>query len=331
MDTGLVFLCGFPSSGTDLLKNIMNAHPDVCINGEFPFLHELSRTYGGTVTAEEAQEVITALRQIDVYHGFANLNPELSPERTEYSFAEIYTAMLGEKPCRWQGNKTPQNTEHIDALRVLFPKAKFIVIIRDVRDVALSWSNKWGKHKVLCAHKWNARMLRGAHLLKQLDRYDFLLIKYEALLSDFENTATEICDFLRIEFSESMNEFHKSVHHVLDGKVNYGRPLIKDNSNKWVAELSSKQIWRIEEVAFQALRLFDYPITLATEPRPLTKWEQYRGYAWDVLVLVLVGNRAIKGNRLVDRWKTVIFEIRKLFSRLLYRSPGRRPIARSEG
>jgi hypothetical protein len=308
----------------------MNAHPDVCINGEFPFLHELSRTYGGTVAAERAQEVIAALRQIDVYHGFADLSPKLSLERTEYSFAEIYTAMLREKPCRWQGNKTPQNTEHIDALRVLFPKAKFIVITRDVRDVALSWSNKWGKHKVLCAHKWNARMLIGDHLLKELDAGYFLLIKYETLLSDFEDTAHKICDFLQIEYHDSMNEFHKSVHHILDGKVNYGRALIKDNSNKWIAELSSRQIRRIEEVAFHALRLLDYPITLATEPHPLTKWEKYSGFAWDVFALVFVGNRAIKGNRLVDRWKTIVFEIRKLFSRLLPRTAAYRSMPGSE-
>jgi hypothetical protein len=318
MDTGLVFLCGFPSSGTDLLKNIMNAHPDVCINGEFPFLHQLARTYGAIVAAEKTQEVIAALQRIDVYHGFADLNPKLTPDRIKYSFAEIYAGMLSNKPRRWQGNKTPQNTEHIDALRVLFPKAKFIVIIRDVRDVALSWSNKWGKHKVLCAHKWNARMLRGSRLLQELDPDDFLLIKYEELLGDFENTTHKICDFLQIEYHESLKEFHKSVHHIVDGKLNYGRPLIRHNASKWKTELSPKQIRRIEEVAFQSLRMFDYTITMTTEQRPLTKWEKHSGFVRDVFALVFVGNRAIRGNRLVDRWNTIIFEIRKLFSRLVH-------------
>ena len=162
MNTGLVFLCGFPSSGTDLLKNVINAHPDVWINGEFPFLHQLARTYGATVAAEQVRDVIAALQHIDVYHNFANPKPKIVLTRSEYTIAEIYAAMLTEKWWRWKGNKTPQNTEHIDALRVLFPAAKFIVIIRDTRDVALSWWNKWGKHKLLCAHKWNARMLRGS-------------------------------------------------------------------------------------------------------------------------------------------------------------------------
>jgi hypothetical protein len=326
MDTDLVFLCGFPSSGTDLLKNVINAHPDVWINGEFPFLHQLATIYGTTVTASQVDEVIAALRHTDVYHNFGNPNPNLTPGRLVYSFAEIYATMLTDKPRRWQGNKTPQNTEHIDALRALFPRAKFVVIIRDVRDVALSWSNKWGKNKVLCAAKWNARMLRGAQLLKELNGNDFLVIKYESLLSDFRHTVQRICDFLRIEYNESMNDFHKSVHHILDGKLNYGRALIKDNSCKWMTGLSSKQVRRIEEVAFQALRTFDFPITMATEPRPLTKWEKYSGFAWDVFALVFIGNRAIEGNKTLDRWKTVVFEIRKLLSRLLPRTPAHRSI-----
>ena len=323
MDAGLVFLCGFPSSGTDLLKNVMNAHPDVRINGEFPFLHHLGRTYGPTVAGERAQEVIAALRHLDVYHNFSNPNPDLSPVRDEYSLAEIYGAMLTDEPRRWLGNKTPQNTEHIDTLRGLFPRAKFILIIRDVRDVALSWSGKWGKSKVLCAHKWNARMLKGARLLQEIEPDDFLLIKYEALLMDLKGTAQKICEFLRIDYRASLEEFHKTVHHIVDGKVNYGRPLIKDNSNKWMTGLSLKQIRRIEEVAFQALHAFDYPITVAVKQRPISRWEKYSGYAWDVLALVVIGNRAIEGNTFLDRWKTIVFEIRKLFSHLLQRVPMR--------
>ena len=169
------------------------------------------------------------------------------------------------------------------------------------------------------------------HLLEDLDASDFLLIKYEALLEDFENTAHKICDFLQIEYHDSMKEFHKSVHHILDGKLNYGKGLVKDNSDKWITGLSSREIRRIEEVAFQALRMYDYPITMATEQRPFTRWEKYSGFAWDICALVFIGNRAIERSRIRDRWLTIGFEIRKLFSRLLCRGPTHRPISGSEG
>ena len=42
-----LFVGGFPSGGTDLLKNILNAHPDIYINGEMPFLYKLAN-YGYT-------------------------------------------------------------------------------------------------------------------------------------------------------------------------------------------------------------------------------------------------------------------------------------------
>jgi hypothetical protein len=62
--------------------------------------------------------------------------------------------------------------------------------------------------------------------------------------------------------------------------------------------------------------MFGYPITMTTEHRSLSKLEKYSGVLWDILALVFVGNRAVKGSKLVDRWKTVVFEMRKLWARL---------------
>lgn len=65
MHTDLVFLCGFPSSGTDLLKNVMNAHPDIWMSGEFPFLPRLAREYGAPVPGWQARGCRVALRLFD--------------------------------------------------------------------------------------------------------------------------------------------------------------------------------------------------------------------------------------------------------------------------
>ena len=316
MHTNLVFLCGFPSSGTDLLKNVMNAHPDICISGEFPFLPHLARQYGATVPGWQAQDAVAALKRIDTYHNLRQPDLVVSPLQSEYELAGLYAAMLTDEPCKWKGNKTPQNTEHVEQLCRLFPKAKFVLIVRDVRDVALSWSRKWGKHKFLCAHKWHARMQRGDALLRGLDDAAFLVIKYENLIVDLERIAIQLCDFLELEFHPGMLDYHTRVQQTVEGKLNYGKALIRDNSNKWRGGLASRQIRRIEEIAFPSLQLFDYPITRAIGYRPLTRIEKGAGYLWDMLALLLVGNRAIEQNRLRHRCKTLIFEWCKLLSRL---------------
>jgi len=316
MHTDLVFLCGFPSSGTDLLKNVMNAHPDICMSGEFPFLPRLAREYGATVPGGRAQDAVAALQRMDVYHNLRYPGLVVSPLQAEYALADLYAAMLTAEPCKWTGNKTPQNTEHIEQLYRLFPKAKFVLIVRDIRDVALSWSKKWGKHKALCAHKWHVRMQRGDAQLRGLDATAYLVVKYEELLADLAGVATQLCDFLELEFHPAMLDYHTRVPQTVEGKLNYGKALIRDNSNKWRRELTSRQIRRIEEIAFPSLQLFQYPITQATGYRPLTRIETCAGYLWDVIALLWVGNRAIEQHRLRHRCKTLIFEVRKLLSRL---------------
>src|SRR5688500_9845436 len=84
MHTELVFLCGFQSSGTDWLKNVMNAHPDICIRGEFPFLPHLAREYGAAVPGWRVQDAVAALQRIDVYHNLGQPGLVVSPLQAEY-------------------------------------------------------------------------------------------------------------------------------------------------------------------------------------------------------------------------------------------------------
>lgn len=103
----LVFICGFPSSGTDLLKNIINAHSDISINGEFPFLPKMVNSYPSQISAAKIAQVIAEFKRLDVYHNFDNPNFNVTQleKKTEYSLSEIYASMLTDKQTIWKGNK----------------------------------------------------------------------------------------------------------------------------------------------------------------------------------------------------------------------------------
>ena len=313
-DNELLFLCGFPSSGTDLLKNILNAHPDIYIGGEFPFLPSLAENYGPVVRPDAVGGLIERLKQIDVYHNFRNPGLAVSSLPTECSMADIFSRMLSSDERKWKGNKTPQNTENIDKLKKLFPRAKFILIIRDIRDVALSWEKKWGKDALLCASKWDVRMRRGNNVMRQFAG-DYLVVKYESLLDDLKATAQQICSFLQIGFHPNMLEFDKHVDEIIDGKLNYGRPVLADNQGKW-HKMSPGKIRRIEEIAWKSMTLFGYTAEVASGYRPLTTREKVLGLARDCHALVFVGNRAIKDNSFRYRLDTVSHELKK---RVLFR------------
>lgn len=312
--TGMLLLCGFPSSGTDLLKTIVSAHEDIALAGEFPFLPRLADRFGPTVRGDEVPAVAAALRDLDIYRNLGAPDADLGDlsARPEVSVAEIYGRLLGPERVPWKGNKTPQNTENIERLDRLFPEARFILIVRDVRDVALSWAKKWGKDPVLCAAKWDERMRRGHEALLRLPEERRMVLKYEDLIRDPGAAADAICRFVGVPPSERMHHHHEHVDAVVEGKLNYGRPVIPTNAGKWLSQMPRAQALRIEEIAYRGLELFGYEIHYAQGPRPITGFERLRGRARDAAAMILVDNRAIPlHRRLPSVIQAVRVEMRK--------------------
>ena len=226
-------------------------------------------------------------------------------------FAELLVPEAERRGVRWVGNKTPQNTEHIEELTKLFPDARFILIVRDVRDVALSWKKKWGKDPLLSAAKWNGRMLSGVEQLESLGPARFMVLRYEDLLRDAEQVERSVCQFLGLEFQDRMLEFFRHVRGVVDGKLNYGQPIQADNTGKWGSRMSPTLVKRIEEVAYDGLQQFHYDTLCAKRSIRLTRLEALRGRLIDLWSTVFVGNRAIRGGQLRNRLKTVRVEVAK--------------------
>lgn len=312
-EAGLVFLGGFGSGGTDLLKNVLNAHPEVSLPGEFPFLPRLADETGPLVPAHRAERVLARLRALDVYGNFPRPEAPLPPPQNGgYRLSALYGSLATRDHVRWTGNKSPGNTQNIDKLKAMFPDAKFVIIVRDVRDVALSWSRKWGKDKLACAAKWDMRMRLGRQLAAELPAEDVLFVRYEGLLEDLEGTARDLCQFLGLDFAPEMLTYHESVTAVVPGKLNYGKALIADNHGKWRTGLSSRDVRRIEEIAYQGMAVYGYSPLAAQGARPITRLESLRGRVRDAWATVFVGNRAIQTGRLRHRARTVTFELRRL-------------------
>lgn len=262
----LLFVCGFPSGGTDLAKTILNAHPDIFLNGEMPGLQKLHDFGYDRFTKIESEDDIiklhSFLKQFDPWNNVENLDKSKEVLLSEIQIKK--TVSLEDAVCKlfsnsekivW-GNKTPQYTEYIEFLHNLFPAARFLIITRDVRDVCLSWKNKWGKNMVLCSAKWADRMKKGKYASHKLPNL-CLFVSFEELLTDTATVGRRICKFLDIQFSEKMLEHHKYTGKS-PGKINYGKAVNPKNINKWKNSLSAKTIKRIEEIAFSTMQLLGY-------------------------------------------------------------------------
>jgi len=317
----LLFICGFPSGGTDLTKTVLNAHPDINVSGEMPFLVELlNKGYdhkSSFSSLEEIEELKEILKAGDTWNNVRNADfdfSDLLTKEKEMPLIEVLRVMFDKEHQLVWGNKTPQNTENIPLLRALFPEAHFLIVTRDVRDTSLSWSRKWGKSMLWCADKWNRRMQQGKRDSQDVKEGKALWVKFEDLLSDPENICRLICSSLDIPFSEQMLEHHKHTNEKLDGKLNYGKALKSDNQNKWESSMSSKKVQRIEEIAFDAMQKLNYSTEMATSRMPITDFELLKGRLNDIYALLFVGNRASEDNTVGYRIKNVIHEVNKRLS-----------------
>jgi hypothetical protein len=314
----LLFVCGFPSGGTDLLKTILNAHPEIYINGEMPFLRYIDdwgySSDSRFFTLAELELLQSRLKKLDNWRNIENLNHKFKLRIDDNFFVTLEDALyllFTEKPRKIWGNKTPQNTENIDVLNRIFPSAKFLIITRDVRDVCLSWENKWGRDMLLCAAKWAERMQKGFIQAQKLDNRQSLIIKFEDLLNNTEYVCAQICEFLDILFATTMLKHHNHVVKPVDGKINYGQAIIKNNQQKWRSHLPPYSIKRIEEIGWDTMTLFDYHPDYATNHVPVSSFEKTRGKVRDVWAMLFIGNRASKDNSFAKRLSMVAFEFKK--------------------
>jgi hypothetical protein len=320
----LLFVCGFPGGGTDLVKTVLSAHPDVYLNGEMPFLPELaSRGFGPAATLDTSaaiEELRALLRRLDVFHSLENLDADLDAtlrSQGRLGLDQALRRFFTAREVQVWGNKTPQYTEAMPRLAQLFPTARFLVVVRDVRDVCLSWRRKWGRDVLGCAARWAVRMTAGLAAARELPAERSLWIRFEELLASTEATCRRACDFLGLTFSPAMLEHDRHLKGgPIDGKINYGRSIQSANQGKWRDRLDTATVRRIEEVAFDAMQAFDYPVAYAKASRPITRLEGARAWAHDALAMAWVGNRTAESNDLRQRWRSVRRELRKRVTNL---------------
>lgn len=320
----LLFVCGFGSGGTDLTKNILNAHPKIHLFSELPNLASIrERGYNSNTVFSNINEVVAfrnVLRNLHPGDDFEKIDEnlvmdlltrDLTLKRT-LSLEDVLRRCLSTRDALiWGAKMLPWQ---IDIISELFPKAKFLIVTRDVRDVCLSWRNKWGKDTIWCSAKWAGRMQKGLEFTSRMDGGKYLVIKFENILSATEKSCREMCEFLKIPFSDRMLNYHQYTDRW-DGKRNYGRSIISGNKEKWRHELSRKTVTRIEEIAYSTMMLLGYPPEYATESKPISRYEKVRGVCRDSWTILFVGNRALKRNTLRRRMTNALGILKSLVLR----------------
>lgn len=149
-----------------------------------------------------------------------------------------------------------------------WPDAKFVYQVRDPRDVATSWiktsATPGGVAEAI--DNWQRdqqETLRIYHQLQSTQK--ILLVRYEDMLIDPEETALKICNHLGLNYSPSMLEFHKDSRikrnaAKIPAWENLAKPIMANNHGKYKAVLSADDIRYIELRCFKLMREFGYEL-----------------------------------------------------------------------
>jgi len=173
-----------------------------------------------------------------------------------YAVFQVVAEKLGKTRL---GYKDPADIVHLPLLAELLPTARFIHIIRDGRDVALSLLKfRWGPTNLYCGAQYWAKVVAAGRRdgIRLADRY--FELRFEDLICDSEHTATQLGRFInRDRRTDQIEELVRQIHSTK--RI--------DSVQVWKRELDAGQRHLCEAAAGEVLSSCGYPIEFEGQAR----------------------------------------------------------------
>ncbi|MFQ5470388.1 MAG: sulfotransferase [Gammaproteobacteria bacterium] len=204
MDNRIIFLGGSPRSGTTLLQNMLDCHPEILGGPEFLHLPDIVRLRNQLQGSVEKNwiSLICSSDEVDDQIRSMILNLLLP-------FADKHDA-------KYLSEKTPENVLVFSRLIELFPDAKFIHVVRDPRATIASLLSvgKKAREKGEAPAPFARNLSSAIAYVRKCLKAGFdahaaapehvFNVVYEDLTREPERVSRELCDFLGVEWSESL-------------------------------------------------------------------------------------------------------------------------------
>ena len=211
-----MIVLGVRRSGTTLLRVMLDRNPELAVPDESYFVPQLAHRHRGTV---DPTAFVDDLRRLPTLVEW-DLKPDAVAERLRpgmtagEAVSAVFATYAAERGKERWGDKTPLYMQHLPLLERLFPDARFVHLIRDGRDAALSFlsvpagimTEGWGHPRdaagFACQWATEVRAARGLGARVGSGRY--LEVRYEALVADAETELRGVCDFAGLEYDDGM-------------------------------------------------------------------------------------------------------------------------------
>lgn len=287
-----IFILGNPRSGTTLLRLMLTCHRDIVIPPECGFAvwlydkyRDWSPSRADTLIAPFVDDVAAA-KKFDTWGvDRRELADFLAAERPG-SYAEAaslvyehYGRSRGRSFSRW-GDKNNFHVDYVATLDALFPRAFFVHIVRDGRNVACSYKQlhtaalesryaprlPWEIEDI--AGEWMAHNDKIAAGLAKLAPERSRRIRFEDLVVDTENQLRALCEALGEEFDPAMLDYHRTnarqelePAELMAWKKKTLQPPIRSEVDRFRRELDADEIAAFEKAAGGVLKRYGYQVS----------------------------------------------------------------------
>ncbi len=201
-----IFVVGFLRSGTTLMQEVLDAHPGIFVADEADFISRVKRElHNLDKSSAKTPEKLANLDLEGVLH-------------LRRFYWELVRARFGNDidGCLFV-DKFTMNTLDIGLINTIFPDAKILFLVRDPRDVCLSCLLQLMVPTLMTTHvqTWaGTAEIYGQTMdwwfyIRDKLSLDWMEVRYEDVVADFEGTFRRVFTFLGAEWDASVTFFHE--------------------------------------------------------------------------------------------------------------------------
>ena len=278
-----VFVLGCPRSGTTVLYHMLLSAGDFAIyRTESNVFSVLSPRFGGMRSEKDRRELMTHWLKSKLFRVSGLEEREITEKivaecRSAGDFLRILMEAIARKQNvnRW-ADCTPDHLLYIPEIKREIPNALVIHIIRDGRDVALSyvrqgWSYPlpWDRdeHLSVAGLYWEWIVRRGREYGKALGA-DYREVRFEELVTRPRETLSQLSDFVAQDLD------YDRIRQNAFGSVREPNSSFKDESGesfnpveRWKSKMSATESAAFDTLVGSFLRELGYPLASTPHPR----------------------------------------------------------------
>jgi hypothetical protein len=270
----IIFVTGLSRSGTKLLRDLCNNHPEINIpEVETLFIPQLIQKFDNVDlnNSNHIEEVEGFIKETSFFWYYKANESEFSLDKIVRktninSLSDLIIELLDffgpkdENKCEFVGDKSPGYLLHVDLFISKWPSTKFVHIIRDPRDYALSHKKAWGKNIYRAASYWNKSMLLVEKYKKEgvLTESNYHELYYEKLLENPVDSLKQICNFLGLVYYPEMEILRNQVENLGDAKGEIR--IVSENRNKFLESLKGNRLKKLESLIKHSAEIHGYEL-----------------------------------------------------------------------